>query len=75
MKRFLDFVKNTPTAFHAVNELKNILFVAISKYVPHIIVNQNNIKIFYNTNDNKYKIIIPYMLNNSIEIQTYELIL
>ena len=25
MNRFLDFVKNTPTAFHAVEELKNIL--------------------------------------------------
>lgn len=25
MNRFLDFIKNTPTAFHAVSELKNIL--------------------------------------------------
>ena len=25
MNRFLDFVKNTPTAFHAVEELKSIL--------------------------------------------------
>lgn len=58
-----------------INELKSIITTAINKYLPRIKVIQNDIKIFYNKDDNKYKIVIPYTLNTSNENQTYELVL
>lgn len=58
-----------------INEIRNIMIYAINKYVPRIIVKPTDIKIYSNSNNNKYKIVINYRINTNTELQSYELIL
>lgn len=55
-----------------INELQAIINKAIEKYIPEIIV--NNIRIYSNSNDNKYKISINYTLKPYTNDTTFELI-
>ena len=48
-------------------ELRNIILTAISKYMPEISVSSSNIKIYSNSNNNQYKIIIKYNINQYLE--------
>lgn len=57
-------------------ELRNIITKAISRYMPEILVNSSDIKIYSNPNNNKYKIIINYNVNKYIgEMFTFETII
>lgn len=58
-----------------LNELKNSIVYSINKYLPQLIVSTNDIKIYSDLNNNKYKIVIYYRLNSTPENQTFELIL
>ena len=58
-----------------VNNLKNIIVSAITKYIPQIVVSPINIKIYNNVNDNKYKLVIKYILKTTGENQMFELVL
>ena len=55
-----------------INELKGLILKAINKYIPEIIVNE--IKIYANDNNNKYKITINYTLKPNDDSVTFELI-
>ena len=58
-----------------VSELKNTVLTAINKYLPQIITNTSLIKIYGDSNSNHYKLIIYYRLVDTVENQTFELIL
>ena len=55
-----------------INELKGLILKAVNKYIPEIIVNE--IKLYTNDNDNKYKITINYTLKPNDDNITFELI-
>ena len=54
------------------DELKNVIIIAINKYIPEI--NVNKIKIYAYSNDNKYKINIYYCLKPYKDEVIFELI-
>ena len=58
-----------------MNELKNTIIKAINKYIPQIEVFAYSIKIYSNSNDNKYKIVIQYKIRQINENRSFELIL
>lgn len=58
-----------------INELKNTIVYAINKYIPQIKVSSNTIKIYSDSNNNKYKIVVYYTIITTAENQTFELVL
>lgn len=58
-----------------MTELRNIIIKAIDLYMPEIKVSPDNIKIYSDSNNNKYKIVVMYALKNTATLNTYELVL
>ena len=58
-----------------MTELRNIIIAVIDKYMPYITVRHDDIKIYSNSNDNKYKITIYYTANNDEKSNLFELII
>ena len=57
----------------SIDDLKSNILFAINKYIPEISV--NNIRIFSNSNNNKYKITINYTLKPYKDDVVFELII
>lgn len=58
-----------------INELKITLVDAINEYVPQINTDYSLVKIYSDSNNNKYKITIGYTIKDSKDLETFEIIL
>ena len=58
-----------------ITELKNIVYEAIKRYIPQIIVNHTDIAFYSNSDNNKYKITISYKISTTNESQYFEMVL
>lgn len=58
----------------SISEIKEMIVSDISKYIPTIIVDTENIHIYTNPNNTQYKITIAYKINKNSEYSYFETI-